>query len=58
MVGMVRPEHNDGDHPRCPLTRRQVVEILQAHQEELRQFGMNEDPPLRIGRPGICRIAE
>ena len=42
MVGMVRPEHNDGDHPRCPLTRRQVIEILQVHQEELRRFGVKK----------------
>jgi len=39
---MVRPEHNDEDSPRCPMTRRQVTEILQAHQEELRQFGVKK----------------
>ena len=27
---------------RCPLTRRQVIEILQAHEEELRQFGVKK----------------
>jgi len=39
---MVRPEHNDEDSPRCPMTRRQVIEILQAHQEQLRQFGVKK----------------
>ncbi len=42
MVVMVRPEHNDEDRPRGPLTRRQVIEILQAHEEELRQFGVKK----------------
>ena len=42
MVVMVRPEHNDGDRPRCLLTRRQVIEILQAHEKELRQFGVKK----------------
>ncbi len=42
MMVMVRPEHNDEDSSRCPMTRRQVIEILQAHQEELRQFGVKK----------------
>jgi hypothetical protein len=43
MMGvMVRPEHIDEDRPRCPLTRRQVIEILQAHPEQLRQFGVKK----------------
>jgi predicted nucleotidyltransferase len=40
MIVMVRPEHNDEDSPRRPMTRRQVIEILQTHQEQLRQFGV------------------
>ena len=42
MMVMVRPEHNDEDRPRSPMTRRQVIEILQAHQDELRQFGVKK----------------
>jgi predicted nucleotidyltransferase len=42
MMVMVRPEHNEEDSPRCPMTRRQVIEILQAHQEQLRQFGVKK----------------
>jgi len=43
MMGvMVRPEHNDEDRPRCPLTRRQVIEILQTHRGQLRQFGVKK----------------
>jgi len=42
MVVMVRLAHNDGDRSRCPLTRRQVIEILQAHEEQLRQFGVQK----------------
>ena len=40
MVVMVCPEHNDEDRPRYPLMRRQVIQILQAHEEELGQFGV------------------
>ncbi len=42
MIVMVRPEHNDEDRPRGPMTRRQVIEILQAHQDELRQLGVKK----------------
>jgi predicted nucleotidyltransferase len=42
MMVMVRPEHNDEDSPRGPMARRQVIEILQAHQEELRGFGVKK----------------
>lgn len=42
MAAMVRPEHNDEDRPRGPMVRRQVIEILQAHQDELRQFGVKK----------------
>jgi predicted nucleotidyltransferase len=42
MVVMVRPEHNEEDRPCGPMTRRQVIEILQAHQDELRQFGVKK----------------
>jgi predicted nucleotidyltransferase len=42
MVGMVHPEHNEEDRPRGPMMRRQVIETLQAHQDELRQFGVKK----------------
>ena len=42
MVVMVRPGHNDEDRLRCPLTRRQVTEILQAHEDQLCQFGVKK----------------
>ncbi|MCL5282363.1 MAG: nucleotidyltransferase family protein [Planctomycetes bacterium] len=42
MMLMVRPEHNDEGSPRGPMARRQVTEILQAHQDQLRQFGVKK----------------
>jgi hypothetical protein len=43
MIVMVRPEHNDSEDRRSdPMTRRQVIETLQAHQEELRQLGVRK----------------
>jgi len=40
---MVRPEHNnDEDCPRRPMTRRQVIETLQVHREQLRRLGVKK----------------
>jgi predicted nucleotidyltransferase len=43
MIVMVRPESNDNENRRNhPMTRQQVIETLQAHQKELRQFGVKK----------------
>jgi uncharacterized protein len=39
---MVRPEYNNEDSPRGPMTRQQVIEVLQAHREPLRQLGVKK----------------
>jgi len=39
---MVRPEHNDQEDPRGPVGRQQVIEILQAYREQLRQLGVKK----------------
>lgn len=39
---MIRPEHHKEDRPRSPITRQQVIETLQAHHEQLRQFGVRK----------------
>jgi hypothetical protein len=39
---MVRPEHNSEERSRSPITRQQVIETLQAHREQLRQFDVKK----------------
>ncbi|OHB63759.1 MAG: hypothetical protein A2Y76_05980 [Planctomycetes bacterium RBG_13_60_9] len=38
---MIHPEHNDNEQNLpYPTTRQQVIETLQAHREQLAQFGV------------------
>jgi uncharacterized protein len=39
---MTPSEHNSEDRFHSPITRQQVIETLQAHHEQLRQFGVKK----------------